>query len=135
MVTKIIKCYHCGSENIVRHGLTKNGKQRYLCRDCKRSSREDPQPNGYTAEQREEILRAYEERSSLWRPDPHFPRGAQHRQRLAQKKGATLPPLSETLLNPDPDDPESTSLELDELWSFVLRRVNKRSRVGRTLPR
>jgi len=65
MVTKIIKCYHCGSENIVRHGLTKNGKQRYLCRDCQRSSREDPQPNGYTEQQREQILRAYEERSSL----------------------------------------------------------------------
>jgi len=34
--------------------------------------------------------------------------------------------LSETLLEPDPDDPESTTLELDELWSFVLRRDNKR---------
>ena len=65
MITKIIRCYHCGSENIVRHGLTKNGKQRYLCHDCGRSSREEPQPNGYTDGQREEILRAYEERSSL----------------------------------------------------------------------
>ncbi len=27
--------------------------------------RQDPQPNGYTEEQREEILRAYQERSSL----------------------------------------------------------------------
>jgi transposase-like protein len=65
MVTKIINCYHCGSENIVKHGLTKNGKQRYLCQDCNRSSREQPQPNGYTEQQREEILRAYQERSSL----------------------------------------------------------------------
>ena len=65
MVTKIIKCYHCGSEKIVKHGLTKNGKQRYLCQDCQRSSRAAPQPNGYTAEQRAEILRAYAERSSL----------------------------------------------------------------------
>jgi len=65
MVTNIIKCYHCGSEKIVKHGLTKNGKQRYFCNDCGRSSRAAPQPNGYTAEQRAEILRAYEERSSL----------------------------------------------------------------------
>ena len=49
----------------MRHGRTSNGKQRYLCTDCRRSSREQPQPNGYTQEQREEILRAYEERSSL----------------------------------------------------------------------
>jgi len=36
-----------------------------LCLDCKRSSREQPQPNGYTEQQREEVLRAYEKRSSL----------------------------------------------------------------------
>jgi len=65
MITKIIKCYHCGSERLVKHGLTKNGKQRYFCNDCRRSSRAAPQPNGYTEEQRAEILRAYEERSSL----------------------------------------------------------------------
>lgn len=65
MVTKIIKCYHCGSEKIVKHGLTKNRKQRYWCHDCQRSSRAEPQPNGYSDEQREEILRAYQERSSL----------------------------------------------------------------------
>jgi len=34
--------------------------------------------------------------------------------------------LSETLIEPDSADPQSTTLELDELWSFVLRRANKR---------
>jgi insertion element IS1 protein InsB len=33
--------------------------------------------------------------------------------------------LSETLVAPDPDDPNATILELDELWSFVLKKVNK----------
>lgn len=65
MVTINLTCRHCGSENIVRNGQTANGKQRFLCRDCRRRSRDDPQPNGYTEEQREEILRAYHERSSL----------------------------------------------------------------------
>lgn len=65
MVITIIKCYHCGSEKIVKRGLTKNGKQRYKCHDCQRSSRAEPQTNGYGEAQREEILRAYEERSSL----------------------------------------------------------------------
>jgi transposase-like protein len=65
MVTINLTCRHCGSQNIVRNGLTTNGKQRFLCSVCGRRSRENPQPNGYTDQQREEILRAYEERSSL----------------------------------------------------------------------
>ena len=35
-----------------------------------------------------------------------------------------LPELQETLTAPDPA--EATALELDELWSFVLERANKR---------
>jgi IS1 family transposase len=38
----------------------------------------------------------------------------------------TLPELRETLIEPDPAEPEATILELDELWSFVTRRANKR---------
>ena len=38
----------------------------------------------------------------------------------------TLPDLSETLIAPDASDPAATVLELDELWSFVLKKVNKR---------
>jgi IS1 family transposase len=37
-----------------------------------------------------------------------------------------LPPLSETLLLPDPADEEAITLELDELWSFVLKKADKR---------
>jgi transposase-like protein len=60
-----LKCYHCGSDKLARNGLTQNGKQRYLCANCRRRSRHDPQPNGYTEQERERILRAYQERSSL----------------------------------------------------------------------
>jgi IS1 family transposase len=45
---------------------------------------------------------------------------------LARKKFQALPELSETLTGPDPEDPESTILELDELWSFVLKKGCKR---------
>lgn len=65
MVTETLKCYHCGSENIVKNGVAPNGKQKYRCKDCKKQSREQPSPNGYPEERKEEILRAYEERSSL----------------------------------------------------------------------
>ena len=50
---------------MVRNGATSDGRQRFCCRDCGRRSTADPRPNGYTAEQRELILRAYQERSSL----------------------------------------------------------------------
>ena len=50
---------------MVKHGRTRNDKQRYKCKDCGRSSRAQPQAPGYTADQREQILRAYAERSSL----------------------------------------------------------------------
>jgi transposase-like protein len=60
-----LKCYHCGSDQLARNGFTQNGKQRYLCSDCGRASRDNPQANGYTPEERERILRAYTERSSL----------------------------------------------------------------------
>ena len=33
--------------------------------------------------------------------------------------------MSDTLIEPDAHDAEATELELDELWSFVLKRVNK----------
>ena len=65
MIIEVVTCYHCGSENIVRNGKAPNGKQKYLCRDCGRQSREDPTSNAYPPERREEILRACQERSSL----------------------------------------------------------------------
>ena len=65
MVTQVVICYHCGSENVVKNGKAPNGKQKYLCRNCGRQSREDPGSNAYAPQRREEILRAYQERSSL----------------------------------------------------------------------
>ena len=65
MVTITLKCVYCGSANLVRNGHAPNGKQKYLCRDCRQSSRENPGSNAYPAAVRETILRAYEERSSL----------------------------------------------------------------------
>ncbi len=34
--------------------------------------------------------------------------------------------MSETLVEPDPEDQEATTLELDELWSFVLKKAHKK---------
>lgn len=65
MVTITLQCLHCQSEKLVRNGRPPNGKQKYLCRACQRQSRDNPTPHAYPEERREEVLRAYEERSSL----------------------------------------------------------------------
>jgi insertion element IS1 protein InsB len=44
---------------------------------------------------------------------------------LDQKKVAQLPPFNTTLVDPDPEDSASPTLELDELWSFVLKKANQ----------
>ncbi len=43
-----MNCPHCASEKIVKNGH-RNGKQSYLCRDCRRQFRDNPHPN-YTPE-------------------------------------------------------------------------------------
>ena len=65
MVTITVHCPHCQSNALVRNGRAPNGKQTYRCRACQKQSREHPTPHAYPEERREEILRAYEERSSL----------------------------------------------------------------------
>ena len=65
MVTIILHCPHCGSEDLVRDGHAPNGKQKYRCHACGRRSRENPTPNAYPEARREEILPASQERSSL----------------------------------------------------------------------
>lgn len=45
---------------------------------------------------------------------------------IGSKKETQLPELRETLIEPDPAEPATLVLELDELWSFVLKRSNKR---------
>jgi transposase-like protein len=65
MVTYTVKCYHCSSENLKKNGFAPNGKQKYLCKDCGKASRDDPVAKGYSEAKKEEILRAYQERPSM----------------------------------------------------------------------
>jgi transposase-like protein len=65
MVTLLVSCSHCQSTEVVRNGTTADGRQRYRCRACGRRSTAEARPNGYTEAERELILRAYQERSSL----------------------------------------------------------------------
>ena len=59
-------CVHCGQTGqLFKNGRTENGKQRYRCRACGRNSRPAPGSSAYDEARKAEILRAYEERTSL----------------------------------------------------------------------
>jgi transposase-like protein len=64
-IAQIPDCRHCGGINVIRHGYTRKGKQRYRCRTCARSFVHDPGSVAYDTTRKEEILRAYHERTSL----------------------------------------------------------------------
>ena len=65
MITSTLTCRHCGSPDLTKYGIAPNGKQKYFCRTCRRQSRDNPGTTAYSEAQRETILRAYQERSSL----------------------------------------------------------------------
>ena len=61
-------CVHCSQVGqLYQNGRTENGKQRYRCRACGRNSRTEPGSSAYQATRKAQILRAYEERTSLRR--------------------------------------------------------------------
>jgi len=65
VVTVTLSCPYCGSERLVKYGVTPNGKQRYRCGACRRQHHEHPGSNVDSDAERETLLRAYQERSSL----------------------------------------------------------------------
>ena len=66
MIAKLIvyKCRNCDSQNLVKNGHNASGSQQYLCKDCGKRGVLEPK-RGYTEAQKEQILSAYHERSSM----------------------------------------------------------------------
>ncbi len=64
MVTQTLTCYHCGSTNLIRFGHH-NNKQRYRCKDCGKTSRENKGSAAYDETTKAQILAAYHERGSM----------------------------------------------------------------------
>lgn len=114
-------CPKCGSKNMVKNGRDYKGSQKYHCQDCGRYGTLQAQ-SGYPDTVKEQVKRAVLERVSL--------RGIERIMGLSRRTVARwivqwaqdLPPLETTLAPARWDD----VLELDELWSFVARKDNKR---------
>jgi insertion element IS1 protein InsB len=115
------RCPKCGSENMVRNGHDYKGDQKYHCKTCESYGTLNAQ-RGYNESTRHQVRRAVLERISLRGMERLF--GVSRRTVLAwiEQWANALPPLETTLADARLDD----VLELDELWSFVLKKANKR---------
>ena len=119
MVTLTLTCSHCSSTDLIRFGHH-NNKQRYRCKGCGKTSRENKGSAAYDETTKAQILAAYHERGSMRAMTRIF--GVSRNTVLAWlKKAASLPPLKKTLVKASKDD----VLELDEMWSFVHHKKNK----------
>jgi len=114
-------CPDCGSANLVKNGKDYKGDQKFRCNDCGRCGTLGTTGH-YTPERREEILRAYQERSSMRGIQRTFGVARTTLARWLKQTAATQPEVAETLDAVRDDD----VLELDELWSFVTSKDNQR---------
>ncbi len=81
---------------MIRFGF-QNGRQRYRCRTCGKTSRDNKGSNAYDETVKAQILAAYHERGSLRAMKRIF--GVSPNTVIAWlKKAANLPPLKKTLL-------------------------------------
>jgi len=62
--TIVYSCRQCGSQKIVKNGHNAYGNQQFWCKDCGKRGVLEPK-HSYSAEKKEQILSAYNERSSM----------------------------------------------------------------------
>ena len=115
MVTETIsyRCPRCQSDDLVRNGTSRSGKQKYHCKSCGAYGTLNPSL-GYSVDRKAEILRAYHERSSM--------RGLERTFGVARQTVAKWLCAADEQLPPRPPLDKAAPgdvLELDELWSFV----------------
>jgi transposase-like protein len=61
----LVLCVHCGSEKLIKNGISPSGKQQYRCRGCGRTSLDRPQAKGHSEEFKAQVLALYFERPSM----------------------------------------------------------------------
>jgi insertion element IS1 protein InsB len=114
-------CRVCKSTHIVKNGSNRCGNAQYHCKDCGTYRVLMPKQT-YSENEHHTVLRACLERCSLHGVARIFAIARQTVARWLKAHLRTLPDVKETLLPAVSDD----VLELDEIWSFVQKKEQKR---------
>jgi insertion element IS1 protein InsB len=120
-LTQTYCCPNCNSPNIIKNGKDYKSDQKYHCHDCGAYGTLEAKGR-YDANDKELVLRTYQERVSMRGIQRIFGIVPKTLSQWIQHKADELPDLADTLAPVQKDD----VLELDELWSFVLKKSNKR---------
>ena len=118
---KIKRCPRCESVEIIKNGTDYKGSQKYHCQACGSYGPLESQGR-YRQKEQEQVLKAYQARvrmRGIRRIFGVVPRTLVRWVKAALKR---LPTLAQTLEAAQADD----VLELDELWSLVLKKSQKR---------
>jgi insertion element IS1 protein InsB len=126
----MVSCPHCNSSNCIKYGRIHNGKQRYLCKDCKRQFVENPKQKIVSYEKRNLVERLLSERISL----RGIARSAEVSRSWLQdyvnelyvdivRCIALFPELEKILGHLVRGQ---ITIECDEMWSFVGNKLEKR---------
>ena len=102
--TAVRTCNKCQSPHLIKNGTNACGTQQYHCNDCGAYSVVDPH-RGYTDEDKERIFGVSRQRLAAW------VKKSPARARPEPKAGGS---------------PSGDVLDLDQAWSFVRMKTNKR---------
>ncbi len=108
-------CPTCGSDDIVKNGLTRRAKQNYKCRDCGRQFVEDPQWRVIPPDSTALIERLLLEKLPLAGIARVLQVSQDWLQHYVNAYYSTVPQQVQVL----PKAKQSLQVQMDELWSFV----------------
>jgi IS1 family transposase/transposase-like protein len=114
-------CPSCGSDDVMKNGTTRRGKQNYKCRDCGRQFVENPQWKQIDPDSKAIIDRLLLERVPLAGIARVVEVGEAWLQRYVNRLLSAVPRQAKV----QSKAPGPIALQMDELWSFVDHKGNK----------
>lgn len=120
-IPPFLRCPNCGSEDIMKNGSTRRGKQNYKCRDCGRQFVENPQWKRRTPDSTAMIDRLLLEKIPLAGIARVLKLSASWLQEYVNRSYEEVPRQVQVV----PKRKEGLRVQMDELWSFVDDKGNK----------